>query len=34
MVGHSHIRENMHRLSGKVVLDTRKICDLPETYFL
>lgn len=34
MVGHSHIRENMHRLSGKVVFDTRKICDLPGTYFL
>ncbi len=34
MVGHSHIRENMHRLSGKVIFDTRKICDLPETYYL
>ena len=26
MVGHEEIRENMDRLEGKVVLDTRHIC--------
>lgn len=31
MVGHSEIRQNMERLAGKVVLDTRNICDLPGT---
>lgn len=34
MVGHTHIRENMKKLSGKIVLDTRNICDLPNTYRL
>lgn len=34
MVGHSELRENMAKLSGKVVLDTRNICTLPDTYRL
>ena len=34
MVGHSHIRENMHRLENKVVFDTRKICTQEGTYYL
>lgn len=32
MVGHSQIRENLHKLSGKLVLDTRNISTLPDTY--
>ena len=34
LVGHDEIKENMSKLSGKVILDTRKICDLPGTYRL
>lgn len=34
MVGHEEIRENMERLQPKVVLDTRHICDLDNTYHL
>jgi len=34
LVGHSEIRENMDKLSGKIVLDTRNVCDLPGTYRL
>ena len=34
MVGHNEIKENLDKLQGKVVLDTRKICDLPGTYYL
>lgn len=34
LVGHDEIKENMSKLSGKIVLDTRKICDLPGTYRL
>lgn len=34
LVGHDEIRENMDKLKGKVVLDTRKICDLEGTYRL
>lgn len=34
LVGHDEIKENMDKLSGKVILDTRKICDLPGTYRL
>ncbi len=34
MVGHDEIKENMDRLRGKVVLDTRHICFLPDTYRL
>jgi len=32
LVGHDEIKENMNKLSGKIILDTRKICDLPGTY--
>lgn len=32
MVGHDEIKENMDKLSGKVVFDTRKVCDLPGVY--
>ena len=34
MVGHEHIRENMGRLKGKLVLDTRNICELAGCYKL
>lgn len=34
MVGHSEIRENMDKLKGKLVLDTRNICTLDGTYRL
>ena len=34
LVGHSEIRENMDKLSGKIVLDTRNVCQLPGTYRL
>ena len=34
MVSHNEIRENMDKLKGKIVLDTRKVCDLPGTYRL
>ena len=34
MVGHNEIKENMDKLAGKVVLDTRNICNLPNTYRL
>ena len=34
MVGHNEIKENMVKLKGKVILDTRKVCDLPGTYRL
>jgi len=34
MVAHSEIRESMDKLQGKVVLDTRKVCELPNTYRL
>ncbi|MDD3165286.1 MAG: nucleotide sugar dehydrogenase [Oscillospiraceae bacterium] len=32
MVGHDEIKSNMDKLKGKIVLDTRKVCDLPGTY--
>lgn len=32
MVGHDEIKENTDKLSGKVILDTRKVCNLPDTY--
>ncbi len=32
MVKHDQIKENMHRLEGKVVLDCHNICNLPGTY--
>ena len=34
MVGHSELKEHMDKLRGKIVLDTRKICNLPGTYTL
>ncbi|MCD7826960.1 MAG: nucleotide sugar dehydrogenase [Clostridiales bacterium] len=34
LVGHNEIRENMEKLKGKIVLDTRNICNLPGTYRL
>lgn len=34
MVNHNQIKENMDKLKGKVVFDTRKCCDLPGTYRL
>jgi UDP-N-acetyl-D-mannosaminuronic acid dehydrogenase len=34
MVGHSHIIGNMDRLKGKIVYDTRNICNLPGCYKL
>lgn len=34
MVNHNEIKENMDKLNGKVVLDTRKCCELPGTYRL
>ena len=34
MVNHNEIKENMDKLAGKVVFDTRKVCDLPGVYRL
>lgn len=34
MVGHGHIRHNMEKLEGKLVLDTRNVCRLAGVYFL
>lgn len=34
MVNHNEIKENISKLAGKIVLDTRKVCDLPGTYRL
>lgn len=34
MVGHTHIRQNIEKLSDKIVLDTRNICELPKMYRL
>lgn len=34
MVGHNEIKENLDRLKGKIVFDTRNICNLPGTYRL
>lgn len=34
MVGHDEIKENINKLEGKVVLDTRRVCSLPGTYTL
>lgn len=34
MVGHDEIKEQMDKLKGKVILDTRKICDIEGTYRL
>ena len=34
MVGHNEIKENMGKLSDKIVLDTRKVCDFNTAYKL
>ena len=34
MVGHREIKENMDKLRGKVVLDTRHICGFDKVYQL
>ncbi len=34
LVGHDEIKENMDKLKGKVILDTRNICTLEGTYRL
>ncbi len=34
LVGHDEIKENMDKLKGKIVLDTRNICNLDGTYRL
>lgn len=34
MVNHNQIKDNMDKLQGKVVFDTRKCCNLPGTYYL
>ena len=34
MVNHNQIKENMDKLKGKIIFDTRKCCDLPGTYRL
>lgn len=34
MVGHDEIKNNLDALKGKVILDTRHICSLDNTYYL
>lgn len=34
LVGHDEIKNNMDKLKGKIILDTRKICELEGTYRL
>ncbi|MFR2735668.1 MAG: nucleotide sugar dehydrogenase [Blautia producta] len=34
LVGHDEIKKNMDKLEGKIVLDTRKICNIEGTYRL
>ncbi len=34
MVNHKQIKDSIDKLKGKIVLDTRKCCDLPGTYRL
>lgn len=34
MVKHNEIKENMEKLSGKIVLDCHNICDLPGVYHI
>lgn len=34
MVNHNEIKENMDKLRGKVIFDTRKVCELPGVYRL
>jgi UDP-N-acetyl-D-mannosaminuronic acid dehydrogenase len=32
MVGHSELKENMERLKGKIILDTRHVCNIDGVY--
>ncbi|MBQ9762585.1 MAG: nucleotide sugar dehydrogenase [Oscillospiraceae bacterium] len=34
MVGHEELRQNLDKLAGKILLDTRHVCPLPGTYTL
>ena len=34
LVGHDEIKENMDKLEGKIILDTRHICEIEGTYRL
>jgi len=34
LVGHSELKDNMDKLRGKVILDTRNVCTLPNVYKL
>ena len=34
MIGHTEIKDNMQKLAGKIVLDTRKVCNIPGVYRL
>ena len=34
MIGHDEIKEHLDKLEGKIVLDTRRICNLPGVYQL
>lgn len=34
LVGHDEIKNNMNKLKGKIILDTRKICDIEGAYSL
>lgn len=34
MVGHKHIKENMDAINGKIIVDTKNICNLPNVYKL
>lgn len=34
MVAHSHLRENLHRLDGKIIFDTRNVIDRQDVYKL
>ena len=34
LVGHTHIKENMNLIVDKLILDTKNICNLRETYKL
>lgn len=34
LVGHSELKDNMHKLRGKIILDTRNVCDLDGVYRL
>ncbi len=34
MVGHNEIKENLYKLQGKIILDTRHICSMEGTYYL